>query len=225
MSRTRKYLAIALLTVGALYGCTKTQEPVEGSAAGATPATAPVTAAAAASPTAIVAGDPTVKTMAGSATVGGQTLKIGDTVPWGTAVEVSKDGLLEIASGNQVAVRAWGPSRFTMTRQGSEAWVRIAAGRLIAAFMPGSKGGLNLPTSVAGVRGTVVYGEIVNEKDDYICVCEGTVALGHAKGASEAVSATHHDHPKLTTESGFKEAGMLNHVDDDVAAVKKLIGR
>ena len=165
--------------------------------------------------------NPIVNRLVGTASIrGGNILQVGDEVPWGSRVILGAGGEIAVVAKGDFAAKAWGPAELKIrkTTKTKSTWLSLLYGRLITAFQHGKGAAVSTPTSVAGVRGTVVYVEDGPELQDYHCTCEGTVDHRHLKDVNvkRTVHSTHHDQPLLMKKGQLELAKMLNHNDDDV---------
>lgn len=171
----------------------------------------------------------TVRAVKGVAyTETGEMLKKKSVLRWGDVVHVAPAGQLDIVSADEISMRIYGPSAVTLrqTKKTKSSWLDLAFGRMIAAFKPGTAAAISTRTSVAGVRGTVVYVEESDAHKGYTCVCEGRVEHTHRKNRDlKQLVETQHHSAIYATDTTLESAGMFNHTDDDVSAVKALIGR
>lgn len=171
--------------------------------------------------------DPVVHFLSGSAKLKtGDAVTAGQILPWGSRIEVAAGAKLQVVAQGRFAATAWGPTEVSIVQTGPRktTWLDVLYGRVIAAFAQGREAAIATPTSVAGVRGTVVYVENTEKLPDYQCTCEGTVNHQHRlKPMARLVTATHHDAPVQASKLGFQASEMHNHTDDDVAATKALL--
>ncbi len=179
---------------------------------------------------AIEAAGPAVVSLDGVArTRSGATLATGTTIAWGDSVVVAAGSKVQISDGAEFGIIAWGPAEVEIKQTSKKTtWLDLVYGRVIAAFRDGTRAAMSTRSSVAGVRGTVIYQEDTADIIEYTCVCEGTVGHKHRKAKGESRTSenyVHHELPIRATPDGYVDDTMQNHNDDDVAAAKALIGK
>ncbi len=112
--------------------------------------------------------------------------------------------------------------------------LRLLNGKMMAVFRNSPKR-LEMPTVIAGVRGTGLYAEADPERD-YLCVCYGAAEL-HAKSDAnirETIRSQHHDMPRYIYASGSPEKRIEkagghserpNHTDEELFMLESFVGR
>lgn len=105
--------------------------------------------------------------------------------------------------------------------------LRVISGALAAVFGPGTR---SVKTSLvtAAIRGTGIYIEIAAEST-YFCNCYGDVGLTVAAGAKKDVVSTNHAahfiHARPSAAGTIVAAPMMNHSNQELAMLEKLVGR
>ncbi|MDX2169581.1 MAG: FecR family protein [Deltaproteobacteria bacterium] len=116
----------------------------------------------------------------------GATVAVGDTIVTAAGAKVkillADDSVLAIGPGSQVVL-----DELALAPQSRAAKLRVLAGRFklaIAAWLTGSsRFEVETPTAVAGVRGTVLWGDT---ELDAICALHGTIEVRPRQGGSPA---------------------------------------
>ena len=90
---------------------------------------------------------------------------------------------------------------------------------------------LQTPHAVVGIRGTGVYAQ-VEDNQDYICTCYGSVAIEARADSSsrEEITSVHHDAPRYVLAAGasgqlVQPAPFKDHTDDELILLEALVGR
>jgi FecR protein len=85
---------------------------------------------------------------------------------------------------------------------------------------------LDSPSATAGVRGTSFYIRVEDEKNTYICTCNGSLELS-AGNKSIQTNTQYHKAYRFTTEGSVStvlSAGLLYHQDEDMDKLASKIG-
>ena len=111
--------------------------------------------------------------------------------------------------------------------------LRIVNGKMLSVFGRGRKR-LEMPTAVAGVRGSGVYVE-VQPKRAYICTCYGIADLTPLADPSkqQTVKTFHHEAPRYIyasrtispTNQVIVKAPVVNHTDAELIRLESLVHR
>jgi hypothetical protein len=106
--------------------------------------------------------------------------------------------------------------------------LRILTGAILGVFAKGSRQ-LLTATASAGIRGTGVYVEASPQRT-YLCTCYGTVEIEdqHRTEKRLVVSGYHAPniiHAEMTDGNMMQKAQFINHTDDELAMLEKLVGR
>jgi len=112
--------------------------------------------------------------------------------------------------------------------------LRLINGKMMAVFRKSPKR-LEMPTAIAGVRGTGLYAEADPERA-YLCVCYGAAEL-HAKSDAdirETIRSQRHDMPRYIYASGSPEkriekavghSDRPTHTDEELFMLESFAGR
>lgn len=103
--------------------------------------------------------------------------------------------------------------------------LRLLSGALLSVL---GKGRHDIVTHTAtfGIRGTGIYIEAEAERS-YVCNCYGTTVVGAASApaVSETIVSSHHDARYVTADGKILHAPMINHNDEELILIEKLVGR
>lgn len=174
----------------------------------------------------------TLHRLAGTVTINGKRAAAGSRVNPGDRVITGPDALAVFAVGKDAfllradsGVELYASSK---VKKGVVSGLRVLTGALLAVFGPGPKDVLT-PTATAGIRGTGIYIEASPERT-YFCTCYGEVRLADQhRSESKLVVATHHRanfiYAAPTGGRTMAPAEMINHTDDELVLLEKLVGR
>lgn len=106
--------------------------------------------------------------------------------------------------------------------------LRLINGAVVSVWGKGKDRSIVTPTLVAGIRGTGVYTEVLEQQDNrsYFCTCYGSVEL--KAGTDKTISTTEY-HEAFWAEPSAKAgkfitpAKMLNHSDEELEYLAKLV--
>ena len=107
--------------------------------------------------------------------------------------------------------------------------LRMLTGALLGVFGKGGPRQLLTATATAGIRGTGVYMEASPERT-YFCTCYGAVEIeDRHRTEKRLVVSSHHAaniiYGALTDGKMLHEAQFINHTDDELVMLEKLVGR
>ena len=108
--------------------------------------------------------------------------------------------------------------------------LRLLTGAMVSVFGRGSNRTISTPTLTAGIRGTGVYTEIMDDQGgrSYLCNCYGAVDV--AAGPDRAFSqASYHQafwgEPAARNGRFIRPANAINHTDEELEFLARLIGQ
>ena len=108
--------------------------------------------------------------------------------------------------------------------------LRLLTGAVVSVFGRGSHRTISTPTLTAGIRGTGVYTEIMDDQGgrSYFCNCYGAVDV--AAGPDRAFSqASYHQafwgEPAARNGRFIRPANAINHTDEELEFLARLIGQ
>lgn len=175
-----------------------------------------------------------INTLSGSATVNGQSAKIGTPVKPGDRVATSNGSYAVVVVGKDAYLlrdRTTVIFEESKSNPGLLASVLIATGKVLSVFNKrGDKGvSIKLPNATVGIRGTGCYIEI-QEGRSYFCLCYGEASIdGPGMPNAAVIKTTHHESPVWLSDRGgimkVEKAGFVNHNDDELIMLEKLNGR
>ena len=107
--------------------------------------------------------------------------------------------------------------------------LRILTGALLGVFGKGVPRQILTATATAGIRGTGIYVEASPERT-YICTCYGAVDIEdqHRTEKRLVVSGYHAPniiYAEMTDGKMMHSAQLINHTDDELVMLEKLVGR
>jgi len=108
--------------------------------------------------------------------------------------------------------------------------LRLITGAVVSVFGRGGNRAIVTPTLTAGIRGTGLYTEIMDDQGGrtYLCNCYGTVDV--ASGDERVVSqASYHQsfwgEPAVRNGHFIRPANAFNHTDEELEFLARLIGQ
>lgn len=122
-------------------------------------------------------------------------------------------------------------AEFTTASDGKVTEILIKAGGVLSLFGPQSGGQARIvtPNAAGAIRGTTTYfAWQAAEKRTYVCCCYGGVDLENGEGGGEKLRTSYHQAVIIPQGGGVEAApypAPLNHYDDDIAALEKLVNR
>lgn len=165
-------------------------------------------------------------------------LETGQTVGPGQSIAVTPESEVTVLIPGRSAYWIKGPADIAFERTGAETLITVHKGTLLSAVKPLIATAKERPTfrvrtanAVMGARGTTFFVRALPGQADFVCVCEGSVAIQAAAGGPETlIKAKHHDHP-VSIPSGatpiakrmLRTAMGRDHSDDEIAYLKRLI--
>ncbi len=171
--------------------------------------------------------------MEGTVTIDGKIAEVGSALEATARVETGADSSCEILFDGKNIVKIM-PNTFAeldFSKVGKE--IKLQKGGVAAVLkkleaVAGTDSfRISGPTAVAGVRGTSLC-VWADEKNTYVCACNGKVHTIDSKGSNEQeLEASHHAARLYSDKSGTisaETAGMLYHTDAGVEALAAKIG-
>ena len=107
--------------------------------------------------------------------------------------------------------------------------LRMLTGALLGVFGKGGSRQLLTTTATAGIRGTGIYLEASPERT-YLCACYGTVEIEDQHRTEKRLVVSGYHAPNIiyaekTDGKMMHKAEFLNHTDDELVMLEKLVGR
>jgi hypothetical protein len=171
---------------------------------------------------------PGLRNYKGTVRINGLPAHEGQLVLSGDTIVTGKDSEAVYVMGSHAYLMRE-DSNVQFGRDGAVGILRVVSGKVLAVFGPGPTR-IEMPTAVAGIRGTACYIETTNTQT-YFCLCYGTVDLSPVADPAQAltVTAKYHDSPfyisKDTSAPLIKPAPIINHRDMELTMLEALVGR
>jgi hypothetical protein len=107
--------------------------------------------------------------------------------------------------------------------------LRMLTGALLGVFGNGGSRQLLTATATAGIRGTGIYVEASPEQT-YFCTCYGTVEIEDQHRAEKRLVVSGYHAPniiyaEMTDGKMMHKTQFINHTDDELVMLEKLVGR
>lgn len=166
--------------------------------------------------------------LTGDAFVNGQKLRQEQYIQTGDQVETGPDSHLVFVMGNS-AFLVRQNTRMTVERGDTLSAVsvlRLLTGAVVSVWKKGNPRQITTPTLTAGIRGTGVYTEIVDDGRTYFCNCYGTVELSTASDRALSQSLYHQSFwVAAQPDNGHQltPANAINHTDEELEMVAALV--
>ena len=161
---------------------------------------------------------------------------VGDRVGAGQSLTVTPGAEVTLMALGRSAFWVKGPAEISFEKFGDQTSILVKKGSLLSTLRPlalNKKHSFQVRTHsvVLGARGTSMYVEARPGQADFICVCEGSVALIPPAGGKDIlIQAKHHDAPKIVGPGTgplnnrlFKAAMGHGHSDEEIEFLKKSI--
>ena len=108
--------------------------------------------------------------------------------------------------------------------------LRLLTGAVVSVFGPGRQRSISTPTLTAGIRGTGVYTEIMDDQGGrtYFCNCYGTVDVVCGPDRVVSESSYHQSfwgEPERRNGRLIRPANAINHTDEELEFLARLIGQ
>lgn len=173
--------------------------------------------------------------MRGDVRVNGKAAQPSMAVQLGDVVETGRGETVIVVERNAFLVR---PSTKLEIGGGASplapGTLRVLAGKLLSAFMPGNRMQISTRTATIGIRGTGLYIEVIPDCT-YACTCYGSAELNPLADPkqTEVVTTTYHDSPRYIFASADKSikgplievAPVVNHQDAELIMLEGLVER
>lgn len=168
----------------------------------------------------------------GEVLVDGRDAELGEQLLPGSRIQTGDDGFAEVVFGSGNILRIEENTAMVINIDDEQEGITLNSGAFSAVmsglrelgFGPDKELALRSLSTVAGVRGTSFYFRIEDESTTYVCVCNGTLALG---ATGEDTAATEHSAFRFTrTASGTTQtsAPLLYHDNESMDAVAARVG-
>lgn len=163
-----------------------------------------------------------VLALSGRATLDGQPLQPGGTLPEGLSVQVSGGAKLTLDDGRGGRLLVNGPATFKAGKRTLD----LSAGGVLAVLK--SAFSVRTKTAVAAVRGTTFYVEARGKTATYVCICDGAIDVTRRGGKFKSKLETKQAHKSFLFDFAKSGAGtqsespMERHTDEEIARLKTL---
>lgn len=154
------------------------------------------------------------------------------TVQTGDQIQTGPDSRLVFVIGD-AAFHVRQNSRLSVERGATlnaVSLLRLLTGAVVSVFGRGSHRSISTPTLTAGIRGTGVYTEVMDDQGGrtYFCNCYGAVDV--AAGPDRAFSqASYHQsfwgEPAARNGRFIRPANAINHTDEELEFLARLVGQ
>lgn len=159
----------------------------------------------------------------GDILVNGEKLTKSRVIKIGDFIETKKNSKIKFNIGVD-AFMAKANSKFKLEKDGEIKTLNVIAGGVLAVFKKGvGKHEIKTPNMTAGIRGTGIYVQIVDNKT-YFCTCYGKTELKTEHDHKE-LEATHHNMVWVKDGKVKQTMDNLGHIDDDLRELEAMVGR
>jgi hypothetical protein len=160
----------------------------------------------------------------GEVKINGKKLNTHNKVNLGDFIETGKDSKVMFNVGKDAfLVKANSKFNIQKTKSGVKT-LNVITGGVLGVFKKGSKYSIQTNNMTAGIRGTGIYIESVDNKS-YFCTCYGETHVT-TKKAQTTLKATHHNMIWIKPDGTIKPTkDMRNHTDNELREIEKLVGR
>ena len=159
----------------------------------------------------------------GKALVNGQKLTKSTVIEYGDHVETKKGSSFRFNIGKE-AFLVNEETKFSLKKEDNTNVIDLVSGSILGTFSKG-KHKVKTPNMTAGIRGTVVFA-MVKENKSYFCTCYGKTDV-HAEHINQntTLEATHHNMIWITDTKIKPATKMEAHTDEQIRALDKMVGR
>lgn len=168
--------------------------------------------------------------MVGDVLVNGTRIQRDHMVQSGDVVETGPRSKVVFVVGN-ASFHVRQDSRMVIDRGDSVnaiSLMRLLTGAVVSVWGKGVNRRIVTPTVTAGIRGTGVYTEVLEDRRSYFCNCYGTVDLSTVHAKTTSVAEYHESfwaEPQDNGEVQLRGGVALNHTDEEVEFLAKLINQ
>ena len=159
----------------------------------------------------------------GDALINGQKLTKNTVIKYGDKIETKKGSSFRFNIGKE-AFLVNEKTKFTLKKEENTNVIDLVSGSILGTFSKG-KHKVKTPNMTAGIRGTVVFA-LVKDNKSYFCTCYGiTDVHAHKTGKEMTLEATHHNMVWITPTKVNTTAKMEFHDDEQIRVLDKMVGR
>ena len=169
----------------------------------------------------------------GDIALNGQRMLPQQTVQTGDEIATGPASRLVFVIGN-AAFHVRQNSRITVERGitlNTVSLLRLLSGAVVSVFGRGGNRSIVTPNLTAGIRGTGVYTEIMDDQGGrtYFCNCYGTVDVAAGGGQRTVSESSYHQsfwgEPEARNGRFLRPAKAINHTDEELEFLAGLIGQ
>jgi hypothetical protein len=169
----------------------------------------------------------------GDVLLNGQRMRPQQTIQTGDEILTGPASRLVFLIGN-AAFHVRQNSRLTVERGNTlntVSLLRLLTGAVVSVFGRGGNRAIVTPTLTAGIRGTGVYTEVMDDQGGrtYFCNCYGTVDVAAGGGERALSESSYHQgfwgEPAARNGRFLRPAGAFNHTDEELEFLARLIGQ
>ena len=171
--------------------------------------------------------------LVGDVMLNGRRLQTQQTIQTGDEIVSGPASRLIFMIGN-AAFHVRQNSRLTVERGrtlNTVSLMRLLSGAVVSVFGRGGNRAIVTPTLTAGIRGTGVYTEVMDDQGGrtYFCNCYGTVDVTAGGGERALSESSYHQgfwgEPAARNGRFLRPAGAFNHTDEELEFLARLIGQ
>jgi len=179
---------------------------------------------------AIISNNGIISYLEGDVSINNNSAEIGHMVKSTDTIKTGENSYCEVVFGQSNVFKL---DENTITQiNWTQSDIKIQAGAISAVFTKLNKFlndekdfTISTPTIVAGVRGTVFYLKVEDQKNTYLCICNGKLNIGNAEDEMD-ISSGHHQAFRFTLNNKIvttSSAEMLYHTDDTMNNVAESV--
>ena len=159
----------------------------------------------------------------GDTFVNGKKLTHNTTIKYGDNIETKKGASFRFNIGKE-AFLVNEETKFSLKKEDNTNIIDLVSGSIMGTFSKG-KHKVKTPNMTAGIRGTVVFA-MVKENKSYFCTCYGKTDV-HAEHINQetTLEATHHNMVWITDTKIKPATKMEAHTDEQIRVLDKMVGR
>jgi hypothetical protein len=164
----------------------------------------------------------------GDVFVNNTSVDVGDPVKEGDVVRTGADSEAEIEIRDYAIFHIKESSTVRVDNMFIKPRVDVKKGWFLAIIKRETQFEVGTPLVLAGVRGTVLFVNVLNDEEEYICDCNGKIDLEESGQVVKKIAAKYHMAYTLRRTSGeleIKRAKLLYHTDDDILKMSDRFSR
>ena len=135
----------------------------------------------------------TLQFIIGDVNVNGQSAQINQIIKSNSIIETGLQSIAEVRLGKHSGTQIREKSKVEIANSDS-GWDIIAhQGAVLNLIKPGTNFNVRGPAAVIAVRGTIFYTNTYEDSTQYICTCNGSIAILDDVNINKTISASHHE--------------------------------